>query len=83
MENSLRSRVGLLQKKLECSVEEISGAFGKDLYYTDGAAAQYDFVIVIGTMTRIFVSEKTRKILRIYGEDTYDDIIREWIASIS
>ena len=80
MENSLRSRVGLLQIKLECSVEEISGT---DLYYTDGAAAQYDFVIVIGTMTRIFVSEKTRKILRIYGEDTYDDIIREWIAGIS
>jgi hypothetical protein len=80
MENSLRSRFGLLKEKLECSLEEISGT---DLYYTDGAAAAYDFVIVIGTMTRIFVSEKTRKILRIYGEDTYDDIIREWIASIS
>ena len=80
MENSLRSYVRLLQEKVSCSVEEISGT---DLYYTDGAAAQYDFVIVIGTMTRIFVSEKTRKILRIYGEDTYDDTIREWIASIS
>ena len=80
MEKSLRSRVGLLQKKVGCNVEEISGT---DLYYTDGAAAEYDFVIVIGTMTRIFVSEKTRKILRIYGEDTYDDIIREWIAGIS
>lgn len=83
MENTLRSRIGLLKEKVGCSVEEISGAFGKDLYYTDGAAANYDFVIVIGTMTRIFVSEKTRKILRIYGEDTYDDIIRKWIASIS
>lgn len=80
MENSLRSYVRLLQEKVSCSVEEISGT---DLYYTDGAAANYDFVIVIGTMTRIFVSEKTRKILRIYGEDTYDDTIREWIASIS
>jgi hypothetical protein len=80
MENSLRSCVRLLQEKVSCSVEEISGT---DLYYTDGAAAQYDFAIVIGTMTRIFVSEKTRKILRIYGEDTYDDIIREWIAGIS
>ena len=80
MENSLRSRFGLLQEKLECSLEEISGT---DLYYTDGAAAQYDFVIVIGTMTRIFVSEKTRKILRIYGEDTYDDTVREWICSLT
>jgi hypothetical protein len=80
MENSLRSCIGLLKEKLECSVEEISGT---DLYYTDGAAADYDFVIVIGTMTRIFVSEKTRKILRIYGEDKYDDAIRKWIAGIS
>lgn len=79
MENTLRSRIGLLKEKVDCSVEEISGT---DLYYTDGAAANYDFVIAIGTMTRIFVSEKTRKILRIYGEDTYDDIIREWIAGI-
>jgi len=80
MENSLRSRFGLLKEKVDCSVEEISGT---DLYYTDGAAADYDFVIVIGTMTRIFVSEKTRKILRIYGEDKYDDAIRKWIHSLT
>ena len=61
MENTLRSRIGLLKEKVGCSVEEISGAFGKDLYYTDGAAANYDFVIVIGKMTRIFVSEKREK----------------------
>jgi hypothetical protein len=58
--------------------QKVSGA---DMYYSDGIAAKYEYVVTLTRTDQVswkfYVSDKL--FIRRFGDDTYDDVIGRWL----
>jgi len=77
--------MSVLPKISERSLPDITIKYNKvsgaDMYYSDGLAATYEYVLTLTRVDKVswayYVSDKS--FVRRMGDDTYDDVIRRWI----